>query len=43
MRHSQALLRNRRGLTVLALLLIVIALVVLAIFLFRYLSTGTSA
>jgi len=34
---------TRRGITVLALLLIIIALVVLAIVLFRYLGSSTTA
>lgn len=43
MRHCHRHPGNRRGITVLALLLIIIAIVVLAIFLFQYLRPGTSA
>ena len=43
MPNSQSMLRSRRGITVLALTLIIIAVIIAAIFLFRYLSTGASA
>jgi hypothetical protein len=42
MQHSQSLWQNRRGITVLALLLLIIAVVILAFFLIRYLGTGTA-
>lgn len=42
MRHDH-IVSGRRGITVLALVLLIIAVIVLAIFLVRYLSTGTTA
>lgn len=42
MRHSH-LLHSRRGITVLALLILIIVLLVVGFFLFRYLSPGVTA
>jgi flagellar biogenesis protein FliO len=43
MRHDSSTPPTRRGITVLGLLLLIIALVVAAVFLIRYLRTSASA
>jgi hypothetical protein len=42
MQHSQSLGQNRRGITVLALLLLIIALVIAGFFLVRYLTSSAA-